>query len=168
MSVDPATPMAGRPARVAVQTVFIYGATCVDDPRADVRPAVLGTPGVRDDTLQLVATGPAGTEEIPFRVPGLAADPTRWEGTVTLPAPGQWTLRMVRPSWPGDRSGGRCSGSAIEVTVLPADRSLASWAEDGRAIGLAAAVAALGGFVALGAFGTRHLRRRRASEGQVS
>jgi hypothetical protein len=128
ISVEPAHPLAGLPARVSVQTIHVIGANCLDDPHASASPIVvaLSTTTTPWETMTLRATGPRSADFLTVEVKRRADDPTTWEGPVVFPTAGTWMLRMERPSWPG--APGACSGPEIKVWVLPYVRTPAWWA----------------------------------------
>jgi hypothetical protein len=159
MGVEPATPVAGEPAQVAVKTVYLLGAACLDDPKAEEHPFVASAPARPYQTFDLVAVGPDGAADVRFEVNQSSAEPTTWVGPVTFPTPGEWTLRIARPDFSGAPT--RCSGAALDVTVLPNGLTTAWWAKHGRTGALLALIVV---FSAGAAIATRQITRRRAPE----
>jgi hypothetical protein len=119
IGIDPPAPVAGVSARVSVQMLLVYGADCLDDPRATVTPTVAFTDGSvpSSATMERRATGPGPGDVVTVKVRRRADDPTTWDGRVVFPTAGTWTLQMERPSWPG--ASGSCSGAEVTVTVRP-------------------------------------------------
>jgi hypothetical protein len=83
IGVEPARPTAGHGARVAVQTLLVEGASCLDDPNARVTPTVAYTRGDTGgaflDRMELQALGTATDPPVKVQVTRRADDPTVWE-----------------------------------------------------------------------------------------
>lgn len=158
MTIDPAQPVVGQPARVTVLTLAPFSDHCVNDPVADMRPWWdWNGDGGKDLRFDLKAFQADRGVDIPLM--RRESDLAYWDGTVAFPAAGEWTVRMVRPLWSGGAAAGEaCAGSRISVTVrsssfLPDISSLAS----GQTAALAILVLAIGGSALLA---LRRLRRR--------
>lgn len=167
MAVLPAEPIAGRPAHVAVRTLAMFGGTCVNDPAADARPWWdWNGNGGRDLRFELKAFQGDRTIDIPLT--RRASDLSYWDGSVTFPTSGDWTLRMVSPLWSGGMTAGEeCAGSRLTVLVRSSP-SLPSTATDtlGPTMHLAVVPLAIGALV-LFRFGLRRSPRPR-HRGRVS
>ena len=116
ITVDPASPQAGRATRVEVLTLAPFSSHCVDDPLADMRPWWDWHPDA--PTFDLKAFGQDRVVDIPL-VRRDARSPY-WDGLVIFPEAGAWDVRMVQPIWAaGAADGERCAGSRISVQVEP-------------------------------------------------
>jgi hypothetical protein len=116
ITLDPASPQVGKATRVSVLTFYLTQELCADDPGATAVPYAVQ--GMAFGEFIIEAYGP-GTppERVLVYLSRRASDPTYWDGSVTFPSPGQWTLRMVHPSWSEPYT--ECAGAKKVVTVLP-------------------------------------------------
>lgn len=121
---------AQTPAAVTVTTLVMYGQTqCVDDPQASIAPngtwySAGSTPS--EPSFRLVAY-PAGRPDAAQDIALVhrAVDSPYWDGTVTFPAAGTWTVRMVKPNWGNAESETeRCAGARIDVAVADGPASI--------------------------------------------
>jgi hypothetical protein len=121
--VTPSQPAVNARATVSVLTLAPFSERCVDDPTADYRPWSDWNTGGMPLRLVLQASQP-GTEPIDLSLDRRDGDPTWWDGKITFPAPGEWTLRMSHPTWAqAGADAEACAGARITVRVsdrLPA------------------------------------------------
>lgn len=116
ITVDPASPVVGEPARVSVVTLAPFSEHCVDDSRADMRPWSDWYPKESPLRFDLKTFRGETVIDIPLRQRD--ADRAYWDGVVTFPVAGRWTLRMVYPEWArGDPTGEECAGARITALV---------------------------------------------------
>jgi len=114
--------VAGAPAAVTVTTLVMYENACVGDPNASAVPNGVWYSGgstPSEPTFRLVAY-PAGRPDEQLRIPltHRAADSPFWDGSVTFPTAGPWTIRMAEPYWGTPESDiERCAGARIDVFV---------------------------------------------------
>ena len=138
--------VAGVPAPVIVTTLVMFDQRCVTDPGASPVPnGVWYSSGAAptEPEFRLVAY-PAGHPDQEARIPltHRAPDSPYWDGTVTFPAPGMWTVRMAMPSWDTPESDAEhCAGARIDVYVSDAHPGPAP---DPKPFLIGAAVLALG------------------------
>ncbi len=161
MSVDPAQPEVGQPARVSVLTLAPFSNDCVNDPRADMRPWWdWNGNGGKDLRFDLKAFQADRVLDIPLT--RRESDPAYWDGSVAFPAAGEWTVRMVSPLWAGGAAAGEeCAGSRITVMVRSGSMPSTTTASAGPALAAALAVLMLGIGGAL--FGLRRISSAKTS-----
>lgn len=158
ITLDPASPRVGEAAQVSVLTFYLTQDLCVDDPRAIPVPTVVSD--ITFSEFILEASGPsAPPERVLVYLSRRASDPTYWDGPITFPSPGQWSLRMVRPGFPEPYA--ECLGAKKVVTVLPSALPRTGAGEVGPApvvLVLSAVMAVAGAAIALTKAGwmTRH------------
>lgn len=126
IDVAPERPRAGEAAEVRVRTFVIVGGTnCIDDPKAQATPTVFYT-GKESDSyvnlaaMQMEAVNADASLRLEIQLPRDETDPTLWRGQVVFPTAGRWALRMTYPYWQFAPVPDPCTGSSVEVTVLPA------------------------------------------------
>lgn len=121
ISLVPETPQQAQPTHVAIYTFQLDGQQCWNDPSAKPVPiditGWLTTGNLPFQGLQLVATGP-GSQRIVLPLTSRRANHSYWDGTITFPSPGSWTLQVgfVGADQPLDDP---CSGYSRVITVLP-------------------------------------------------
>ncbi len=103
-------PTAGEPAAVTVTTGYLTEPLCGDDLRAVLIPnGVWYTSDSR---------APRPDRAIPIALAKRGAESPYWDGRVTFPEGGRWTLRMAFPHWGFPESETeRCAGARIDVDV---------------------------------------------------
>jgi hypothetical protein len=142
ITVDPARPLAGDPAHVTVVTL-VNSSSCVTDPTADARPwSDWNGDGGKDLRFELKAFQADRSIDIPLT--RRANDPAYWDGTVSFPAAGEWTVRMVYPEWSrGAAAGEECAGARTTVAVRPSSSVLGTSTDVPVALVVAIAAIAL-------------------------
>ena len=113
----------GIAARVTVTTFAPTSQRCADDPQSSHR--VVGTwymgggAEPSDPVFRLIAhpaDRPDSATDIPLAK--RAKDSPYWDGTMTFPSAGEWTLRMAEPHWGQPYSEEeRCAGARATIHV---------------------------------------------------
>jgi len=122
IALAPASPTVGEATRVSVLTFYFNQRTatgqvpCANDPLATPIPYVVQ--GQTLGNFELEASTDSLAEPIVVLLSRRATDPTWWDGSLTFPRPGRWTLRLVYPGSPEPYT--ECAGFKAAVTVLPA------------------------------------------------
>jgi hypothetical protein len=120
--VTPSQPAVNAPVTVSVLTLAPFTEKCVDDPTADYRP--WSDWYSSDGSLGLVQAAHHGTAPIDVALVQREANPAWWDGKISFPTPGEWTLRMARPTWAqAGADAEACAGARMTVRVherLPA------------------------------------------------
>lgn len=123
IQVGPA--VAGTPTMVTVTTLLAD--RCIDDPQASLEPngiwysSANGGMTPSEPSFRLIAY-PAGHPDSAIDVPlaHRTADSPYWDGAVSFPTAGRWTMRMAEPHWGTAESEiERCAGARVDVAVLP-------------------------------------------------
>ena len=149
-------PVAGTPAPITVTTLVMYGqALCVDAPQASIVPNGTWYSGSGSEpsepSFRLIAY-PTGRPNavMAIRLTHRAVDSAYWDGSVSFPSSGSWTIRMAQPNW-GDAESEteRCGGARVDVQVATARAQGFEWPW------LAGAAAFIALVVSLLAFGQR-------------
>jgi hypothetical protein len=138
ISVDHA--VAGAPASITVTTFVMYGqALCADDPQASIVPNGTWYSGSgsapSEPSFRLIAY-PAGRPSTAMVIPltHRAVDSAYWDGSVSFPSSGPWTVRMAQPNWgTAESEAERCAGARIDVPVAPATAERLGWPWAGAA-----------------------------------
>ncbi|MDP9245122.1 MAG: hypothetical protein M3O64_00575 [Chloroflexota bacterium] len=132
--IDVAGPVAaGAPTKVTVTTLYLTQTLCTDDPQAS--PIVngiwySGSGSAPSEPSFRLAAYPAGRPgaSTTISLTHRAVDSPYFDGTMTFPSAGTWTVRMVAPNWGGAESEAeRCAGARIDVQVAPALAERAPW-----------------------------------------
>jgi hypothetical protein len=124
ITLDPDVPTAGQATRVSVLTFTLSQNRCWDDSAASPIPVSTWfgsgrTPGSL--ALELVARGPT-PQDLHVPLAQRRDNGAYWDGTITFPDVGEWTL-LVRSvgsplNWAtADTSGNRCAGLVRTVRV---------------------------------------------------
>lgn len=122
IQVGPA--VAGTATPVTVTTLVMYDQLCIGDPSASPVPNGIwysSGPTPSEPTFRLIAY-PADRPDgaMPIALTHRAVDSPYWDGSVTFPSAGGWTVRMAQPNWGTAESElERCAGARIDVAVLP-------------------------------------------------
>lgn len=161
MTIDPAEPVVGSSAHVTVLTLANFNSSCINDPAADARPWWdWNGNGGRDLRFDLKAFQADRAIDIPLT--RRDSDPAYWDGSITFPAPGEWTVRMVYPLWSGGVAAGEeCAGARINV-VARSSPSLPATSTDVRSGPVAALAIVPVAVSAIAMFGLRRPRRARS------
>ena len=138
--------VAGVPAALKLTTLVMYTHDCIGDPGALPVPNGVwhsfADASPSESTFKLVAY-PAGRRDAAMPVPltHRAVDSPFWDGSITLPTPGSWTVRMAEPDW-GTAESERCAGARIDVMVAPAaaERGADGWLAAAGAVVLASVI----------------------------
>ena len=126
--------VAGAPTPITVTTLVMYGqALCADDPQASIVPNGTWYSGSgsapSEPSFRLVAYPagrPSATLAIPLR--HRAVDSAYWDGSVTFPSAGPWTVRMAQPNWgTAESETERCAGARVDVQVASAVAERLGW-----------------------------------------
>lgn len=126
MSLAPETPIAGEPVRLSVLTFSQTSSRCWDDARASPIPVSrwYGDRGVVDLDLQMLAQSP-GREQLTARLTQRPGSGAYWDGTITFPSAGEWTLitQIAGQNQPPG-GGNMCAGFERAVRVLGIDEPI--------------------------------------------
>jgi hypothetical protein len=143
-------PVAGAPAAITVTTLVMYGqALCADDPQASIAPNGTWYSGSGSEptepSFRLIAY-PAGRPSAVLTIPlrHRAVDSPYWDGSMSFPSAGTWTMRMAQPNWGvAESDTERCAGARVDVQVASASAERLGWPWLLGAAGFVALVAAL-------------------------
>jgi hypothetical protein len=134
ISLDPENPIAGQPVRLSVLTFSQTSSRCWDDPRASPIPISrwYGAGGVVDLDLHVLAQSP-GADQLTTRLAQRPGSGAYWDGTITFPSAGEWTLYTQiagqnQPPGEGSRCGGfertvRVFGDSEPIPIRPQPKS---------------------------------------------
>src|SRR6266568_4069400 len=139
ISVVPETPQQAQSTQLAIYTFRLDDQQCWNDPSAKPVPIDITVWATTGDLpfrgLQLVATGP-GSQRIVVPLTSRRTDNSYWDGTITFPSAGTWTLQVgfVGAAQPLED---QCSGYIRTVTVASstsASSSTLPWILGGAAV----------------------------------